>query len=114
MIIILIPSSNNLPQYLLIFSCIYTYDIQPLSLFYNLYTLVPLLSDVSQQPSTATIIVMVLPLVFFIALQLIVHKKTIKTIVTKITSDCKTKQVPITINSIEVLVGDIKQYSSTV
>ena len=74
-----------------------------------LAALVPLLSDVSQQPSTATILIaMVLPLIFFIPLKLIVHKETIKTIATKITSDCKTKQVPITFNSIEVLLmGDI-------
>jgi len=51
-----------------------------------LATLIPLADNVSQQLSTATIIIaIILPLIFFIALELIVHKETIKIISTKIT-----------------------------
>ena len=64
-IIFLIPSSNNLSQFLLIFSCSAVAFI-PTVCYSNLIfilqlvvlaALVPLLSDVNQQPSTATILI---------------------------------------------------------
>ena len=123
-IIISIPSSNNLSQLSLIFSSVIlafvplylrTYDHKILNkfdglilLFVFLATLIPLADNVSQQLSTATIIIlMILPLIFFIALELIVHKETIKTIVTKITTNFTVKSVPTTNNNNDIRMGDI-------
>jgi len=73
-----------------------------------LATLIPLAENISQQLSTVTIsIVIILPLIFFIALELIVHKETIKTITTKITTYFKTEPVANTTDNNEVPMGDI-------
>ena len=73
-----------------------------------LATLIPLADNVSQQLSTATIIiVMILPLIFFIALELIVHKDTINIITTKITAHFKTEPAATTKDNNEVPIGDI-------
>jgi len=107
MIIISIPSSNDLSQFLLCFSSVVMtmivtilkpYKHQILNLFDGLIlllvvlaTLVPLAGNVSQQLLTATlIIVMTLPLIFFIALELIINKDTISM---KIKANFKTKPV---------------------
>ena len=77
-------------------------------LFVFLATLIPLADNVSQQLSTgAIIIVMILPLIFFIVLELKAHKETIKTIVTKITTNFTAKSVPTTNNNNDILMGDI-------
>ena len=77
-------------------------------LFAGLATLIPLADTVSQQLSTATIIiVMVLPLIFFIALELIVHKETIKTTATKMTTNFTAKSDLTTNNNNDILMGDI-------
>jgi len=124
-IIISIPSSNDLSQFLLIFSTVMLafvpislkpYDHKILNIFDGLMlrlmvlvTLIPLAENVSQQLSTATIIiVMILPLILFIALELIVHKETIKTAVAKMAENFKTKQVPTpNENNNDIPMGDI-------
>ena len=50
---------------------------------------------------------MILPLILFIALELIVHKETIKTIATKTKTNFKTKQAPTTNDNNEVPMSDI-------
>ena len=124
LIIISIPSGNDLSQFVLIFSSvIFTvialiikpYKHQILNLFDGLIlllvvlaTLIPLADNVSQQLSTATIMcVMILPLILFIALELIVHKETIKTITTKMTANFKTKPVPASNDNNEIPMGGI-------
>jgi len=73
-----------------------------------LATLIPLADNANQQLSTASIIIVItLPLIFLIALELIVHKETIKTIATKMTANFKTKQVPVANDNNEVPMGDI-------
>jgi len=73
-----------------------------------LATLIPLADSVSQKLSTATItIVIILPLIFFIALELIVHKETIMTIATKITTCFKTEPPATTSDNNEVPMGEI-------
>ena len=111
-IIISIPSSNNLSQLLLIFSSVVLafiplfvkpYDHKILNkfdalvlLFVFLATLIPLADNVSQQLSTANIIiVMILPLTFFFALELTICRETIQTLFSKITANFKTQPVPI-------------------
>ena len=123
-IIIAIPSNNDLSQFLLIFSSgvlavvvivLKPYQHKILNIFDGLIlqlvvlvTLIPLADNVSQQLSTATIfIVMILPLISFIALELIVHKETIKTIATKITAHFKTDPVSTTNDNNEVPLRDI-------
>ena len=125
-IIIAIPSNNDLSQFLLIFSSgvlavvvivLKPYQHKILNIFDGLIlqlvvlaTLIPLADNVNQQLSTATIItVMTLPLIFFIALELIVHKETIKTITTKITAHFKTDHEPVSTcnDNNEVPMGDI-------
>ncbi|XP_065895376.1 outer membrane protein A-like isoform X2 [Dysidea avara] len=123
-IIIAIPSNNNLSQFLLIFSSgvlalvvivLKPYQHKILNIFDGLIlqlvvlaTLIPLADNVSQQLSTATIIIaMILPLISFIALELIVHKETIKTITTKIAAHFKTEPVSTTNDNNEVPMGDI-------
>ena len=121
-IIIAIPSTNNLYLYLLIFSSVILafilinilkpYDHKILNIFDGLILLLVVLATliplVSQQLSTATFItVMILPLISFIALELIVHKETIKTITTKIAAHFKTKPVATTNDNNEVPMGDI-------
>ena len=112
-IIIAIPSNNDLSQFLLIFSCgvlalvviiLKPYQHKILNIFDGLIlqlmvlaTLIPLADNVNQQLSTATIIiVMILPLIFFIALELIVHKEAIKIITTTLTAHFKTEPVATT------------------
>ena len=122
MIIIVTPSTDILFLHLLIFSSailafilisvLRPYDHKILNIFDGLIlllvvlpTLIPL---VSQQLSTATIIiVMILPLIFFITLELIVHKEAIKTITTKIAAHFKTEPVSTTNDNNEVPMGDI-------
>ena len=121
-IIIAIPSNSDLSQFLLIFSSgvlavvvivLKPYHHKILNIFDGLIlqlvvlaTLIPLADTVSQKLSTATIIiVMFLPLISFIALELIIHKETITTITTKITAHFKTEPVSTAIN--EVPMGDI-------
>jgi len=124
-IIIAFPSNNDLPHILLIFCCghvlsfiltfLKPYKHKILNVFDGLIfqlvvlaTLIPLTNDVSQQLSTATIIiVIILPLIFFIALELILHKETIRTITAKITTYFKTESVSTTNDNYEVPVGDI-------
>ncbi|XP_065895382.1 uncharacterized protein [Dysidea avara] len=123
-IIIAIPSNNDLSQFLLIFSSgvlavvvivLKPYQHKILNIFDGLIlqlvvlaTLIPLADNVNQQLSTATIIiVMILPLIFFIALELIVHKENIKTITTKIAACFKTEPVSTTNDNNEVPMGDI-------
>ena len=123
-IIIAIPSNNDLSQFLLIFSSgvlavvvivLKPYQHKILNIFDGLIlqlvvlaTLIPLADHTSQQLSTATIIIVViLPLIFFIALELIVHKETIKTITTKIAACFKTEPVSTTNDNNEVPMGDI-------
>jgi len=122
-IIIAISSNNDLSQFLLIFSCgimvivvlilrPYNHKILNISdgLFLQLIvlaTLIPLADNVSPQLSTATIIiVIILPLIFFIALELTVHKQTIKTITTKITTYFKNEQVATNNDNNKVPMGD--------
>jgi len=122
--VILIPSSNDLSQLLLTFSCsalahipifFKPYDHKLLNIFDGLIsllvvlaTLIPLADNVSQQLSTATIIILIiLPLIFFITLELIVHKEKIKFIFTKMTADFKAKQVSTTTENTEVPIHDI-------
>ena len=50
---------------------------------------------------------MILPLIFFIALELIVHKETIKTIVTKIPTNFTVKSVPTSNNNNDIPMSDI-------
>ena len=123
-IIIAIPSNNDLSQLLLTFSCVVLafiptflkpYEQKILNIFDGLIlqlvvlaTLIPLADNVSQQLSTATIIIVILlPLIFFIALELVVHKETIKTISTKITTYFKTEPVATTNDNSEIPMGDI-------
>ena len=121
-IIIVIPSTNNLYLYLLIFSSVILafilinilkpYDHKILNIFDGLILLLVVLATliplVSQQLSTVTFItVLILPLISFIALELIVHKETIKTITTKIAAHFKTKPVATTNDNNEVPMGDI-------
>ncbi|XP_065893750.1 uncharacterized protein [Dysidea avara] len=121
-IIIVIPSNDIIFLHLLIFSSailafilinvLKPYQHKILNIFDGLIlllvvlpTLIPL---VSQQLSTATvIIVMILPLIFFIVLELIVHKEAIKTITTKITAHFTTEPVSTTNDNNEVPMGDI-------
>ena len=73
-----------------------------------LATLILLADGVSKQLSTAiVIIVIILPLIFFIALELIVHKETIKTVYTKITANFKTKQAPTPNNNNDIPILEI-------
>ena len=73
-----------------------------------LATLIPLADNVSQQLSTVTInIVIILPLIFFIALELKVHKEDIKIIVAKIIANFSTTLIPSTNHCNEVPMGDI-------
>ena len=117
-----IPSTNIFFQNLLIFSSvilafILIYVLKPyqhkiLNIFDGLILLLVVLPTliqlINQQLSTATIIiVMILPLIFFIVLELIVHKETIKTITTKIAAHFKTKPVATTSDNNEVPMGDI-------
>ena len=123
-IIIAFPSNNDLSQFLLIFSSgvlavvviiLKPYQHKILNIFDGLIlqlvvlaTLIPLAHNVSQQFSTATIIIlMILPLIFFTALELIAHKETIKTITTKIAAHFKTEPVSTTNDNNEVPMGDI-------
>ena len=123
-IIISIPSSTDLSQFLLYFSSVVLtvivtilkpYKHHILNLFDGLIlllvvlaTLIPLADKVSQQLSTATIIIaMILPLIVFIVLELIVHKEAIKTFSTKIRANFSTTLIPSTNPSNEVLMGDI-------
>ena len=123
-IIIAFPSNNDLSQFLLIFSSgvlavvmivLKPYQHKILNIFDGLIlqlvvlaTLIPLAHNVNQQFSTATIIiVMILPLIFFIALELIAHKETIKTITTKITAHFNIESVSTTNDNNEVPMGDI-------
>ena len=86
------------------------YEHQTLNVFDELIlqlvvlaTLIPLTDNVSQQLSTATIIIVFfLPLIFFIALELVVHKETIRTIPTKIIPYFKTESVS---TNYEILIG---------
>ena len=121
-IIVSIPSSNDLSQFLLIISSVVLtvivttlkpYKHHILNLFDGsilllvvLATLIPLSDIVSQQLSTATIIiVIILPLIFFIALELIIHKETIiRFMPTKMSANFKTST---TNSSSEVKVCDI-------
>ena len=123
-IIIANPSNNYLSQFLLICTSVILaviviilrpYKHKILNIFDGLIlrfvilaTLIPLADNVSQQLSKATIIiVMFFPLIFFIALELIVHKDTIKIITTKITAHFKTKPAATTKDNNEVPIGDI-------
>ena len=123
-IIILIPSSTDLSQFLLYFSSVVLtvivtilipYKHHVLNFFDGLIlalvfmaTLIPLADNVSQQLSTATIIiVIILPLIFFIALELVVHKETIKTIATKIRANFSTTLIHSTNDNNEVPMDDI-------
>ena len=123
-IIIAIPSNNDLSQFLLIFSSgvlavvvivLKPYQHKILNIFDGLIlqlvvlaTLIPLAENVNQQLTTATIIiVMILPLISLIALELIVHKETIKTITTKIAAHYKTEPVATANDNNEVPMGDI-------
>ena len=121
-IISAIPSTNIFFQNLLIFSSvilafILIYVLKPyqhkiLNIFDGLILLLVVLPTliqlINQQLSTATIIiVMILPLIFFIVLELIVHKETIKTITTKIAAHFKTKPASTTNDNNEVPMGDI-------
>ena len=124
MIIIANPSNNDLSQFLLICSSVVLaaipiilkpYEHKILNIFDGLVlqlvvlaTLIPLADNVSQQLSTATIIIaMILPLIFFTALELIVHKEAIKTIATRIISHFKTEPVTTTDDNNEAPKGDI-------
>ena len=124
LIVISIPSSNDLLQFLIIFSCSALAYIPTLFKPYNhkilnffdglilqfmvLATLIPLAENVSQQLSTATIIIIIIaPSILFIVLELIVHKETIKTITTKMTANFKTQQVPTTTDNNDIPMGDI-------
>jgi len=71
-----------------------------------LATLIPLVDNVGQQSSIGTIVV-VLPLIFFIALELIAHKKTIKAFATKMTAYFKAEPVATTYDKNEIPMGDI-------
>jgi len=123
-IIISIPPTDDLSHFLLIFSSgvlaaivikLKPYEQEILNIFDGLIlqflvlaTLIPLVDNVSQHLSTATIIiVIILPLMFFIALELIVHKKTIKTVTKKI-EYFNSKSNPATNNSSEVQMGDVR------
>ncbi|XP_065919354.1 uncharacterized protein [Dysidea avara] len=125
-IIIAVPSNQDLLHFLLIFACgilafiptlLKPYGHKILNIFDGLIlrlvvlaTLIPLADNVSQQLSTATIIiVMVLPLIFFIAMELIVHKEIIKTVTTKMIATFKTAPVTTTndTDNNEVPMGDI-------
>ncbi|XP_065908921.1 uncharacterized protein [Dysidea avara] len=123
-IIIANPSNNYLSQFLLICTSVILavlviilrpYKHKILNIFDGLIlrfvilaTLIPLADNVSQQLSTATIIiVMFFPLIFFIALELIVHKDTINIITTKITAHFKTEPAATTKDNNEVPSGDI-------
>jgi len=123
-IIISIPSSNDLSQFLITFSCsalafmpvlfkpyskniINCFDGLILQLVV-LVTLIPLADNVSQQLSTATIIVVILlPLILFIALEMILHKETIKNTVTKISAFHRNKSAPAANDNNNVQMGDI-------
>ena len=112
-IIIANPSNSDLSQFLLIFSSVvlafipitlkpykhkvlYIFDGLILQLVV-LATLIPLADKVSKQLSTVTIVtIMVLPLIFFVALELIVHKETIKTTAKKLTAVFKIKPLTTT------------------
>ena len=123
-IIIAIPSSNDLSQFLLIFSnvvlafiptIIKPYDYKILNIFDGLIlqlvvlaTLILLADNVSPQLSTATIIILItLPLIFFIALQLVAHKETIKTVTRNMTANFKTEPVATMNDNNEVPMSDI-------
>jgi len=123
-IIIAIPFNSDLSQFLLIFFCgvmtitvtiLKPYDHKILNIFDGLILqlvilaiLIPLADNASRQLSTATIIVVIiLPLIFFAALELIVHKETIKTITGKIATYIKTESVATTSDNDEVPMGDI-------
>ena len=134
-IIIANPSNNNLSQFLLIFSSavltttviiLKPYDSKILNIFDGLIlqlvvlaTLVPLADDVSQQLSTAAIIIaMILPLVLFIALELIVHKDTIGH---KITTYFNPQPVTTTddinerpMNDISIIIDDNMRKNATI
>ena len=85
------------------------YKHQILNFFLFLAILIPLADNVSKQLSTAiVIIVIILPLIFFIALELIVHKENIKTVYyTKITANFKTKQAPTPNNNNDIPIREI-------
>ena len=90
------------------------YDHRILNIFDGLFlqvvvltTLIPLADNVSQQLSTATIIILIiLPSIFFIALELIVHKETVKAIVAKITTYFKTEPAATTNDNNKVQMSD--------
>ena len=119
-IIIATPSNNYLSQFLLICTSVILaviviilrpYKHKILNIFDGLIlqfvilaALIPLADNVSKQLSTTTIIiVMILPLILFTALELIIHKDIIKIISTKITTHFKTAT---TKDKNEVPIGD--------
>ena len=135
MIIIANPSNNNLSQFLLIFSSailttiviiLKPYDSKILNIFDGLIlqlvvlaTLIPLADDVSQQLSTATIIIaMILPLVLFIVLELIVHKDTIGHKITTyfnpqpVTTTDDINETPM--NDISIIIDDNMRKNATI
>ena len=123
-IFISIPSSNDLSKFLLTFSSVILtavvtilkpYKHQILNFFDGLIlllvflaTLIPLVDNVSRQLSTASIIIAtILPLIFFIVLELIMRKETIKTIAAKIIANFSMTLIPSTNDNNEVPMGDI-------
>ena len=112
-IIISNPSNNNLLQLLLYFSTVIStvimailkpYDHNIINIFDGLIlllmvlaTLVPVADSINQELSTAIIIFgIILPLMFFIILELIVYEEKIKLIIQKINAKFKTNPLPIT------------------
>jgi len=123
-IILAIPTNNNLSQFSLIFSSVilafipiivkpYNYNILNIYdglilLLVVIATLLQLIDDASEQLSMVTIIiVIILPLIFFVALELIVHKDTIKTFTKKISVYFKAEPPSTANDNNEVLMGDI-------
>jgi len=113
-IIIADPSNSDLSQLLLVISSavlafipimlkpykhkiLYIFDGLILQLVV-LAALIPLADRVSQQLSTVFIIaIMILPLILFVALELIVHRDTIQAITTKLTAIFRTHNQPLAI-----------------
>jgi len=70
--------------------------------------LIPLADNASHQLSTAIIIILIiLPLIFFIGLELMVHKEAIRIIITKIATWFKTEPAATTNGNSEVPSNDI-------
>ena len=116
MIIMSIPTNNDLLQFLLYFSSVVLivivtiikpYKHQILHFFNGLLLLLMFLATLIPLADSVNNYQQLLSLIFFTALELIVHKETIKTVYTKITAIFKTKQAPTPNNNNDIPIREI-------